>query len=135
MNVSIPIYIFINLYMRVLIVASPYIIFFFSVQYSTIVYFTVQNLKRTFSLVEIHSLLVLVVKSRVTRCKIRSLLDAEVNSLQKSTRYSLQNSHITHCKSCYLQKITRYTLRNSLFTRCNKSLVTSILFFFIHFAN
>ena len=47
-------------------------------------------------------------------------------------RYSLQNSLVTHCRSCSLQKITRcslqkitrYSLQNPLVTRCKKSLVT-----------
>ena len=75
-------------------------------------------------LVEIHSLL-------VTRCKItRYLLQNSLVtrcrscSLQKFTRYSLQNSLVTRCRSCSLQKITRYSLQNSLVTRCKKSLVT-----------
>ena len=91
--------------------------------------------------VTFHSLLVtrckitrcslLVVKSLVIRCKICSLLVAEVARckkslvtccrsclLQKITRYSLQNSLVTRCRSCSLQKVTRYSLQISLVTRC-----------------
>ena len=46
--------------------------------------------------VTFHSLL-------VTRCKI--------------TRYSLQNSLVTHCRSCSLQKITNYSLQKLLVTK------------------
>ena len=106
--------------------------------------------RRNFSLVAPYSLKftrcsLLVVKSLVTRGKIRSLLVAEVarskkslvtrskkslvtrckiRSLQKITRYLLQSSLVTRCKSCSLQKITGYSLQNSLFARYNKSLVT-----------
>ena len=93
-------------------------------------YFLTANnkLRRNFSFVTRYSLkftrcLLLVVKSLVTRCKIRSLLVVEVArckkslvtrcrscSLQKITRYSLQNSLVTRCRSCSLQKITRYSL-------------------------
>ena len=102
---------------------------------------TLRKLRRNFSLVARYSFkftccLVLVVKSLVTRCKIRSLLAAEVarckNSLvtrcrscllQKFTRYSLQNSLVKRCRSCSLQKFTRYSLQNSLVTRCKNSFV------------
>ena len=67
----------------------------------------------------------------VTRCKITrySLQNSLVTrcrscSLQKITRYSLQNSLVNRCRSCSLQKITRYLLQNSLVTRCKKALVT-----------
>ena len=68
--------------------------------------------------VTFHSLL-------VTRCKITrySLQNSLVTccrscSLQKFTRYALQNSLVTRCRSCSLQKFTRYSLQNSLVTRC-----------------
>ena len=81
--------------------------------------------------ISFHSLL-------VTRCKI--------------TRYSLQNSLVTRCRSCSLQKITRYSLqkllvaknhsllvavvarcKTSLATRCKiRSLLVAVMFFFIH---
>ena len=48
-------------------------------------------------------------KLLVTRCKIRSLLIAEVARCR--------NSLVTRCKSCSLQKFTRYLLQNSLGTR------------------
>ena len=94
------------------------------------------QLRRNFSLVARCSLKftrcsLLVVKSLVTRCKIRSLLVAEVArckkslatrrrscSLQKITCYSLQNLLVTRCRSYSLQKITRYSLQNWLVTRC-----------------
>ena len=53
-------------------------------------------------LVKIHSLL-------VTRCKI--------------SRYSLQNSLVTHCKSCWLQKSTRYSLPKLLVAEIHSLLV------------
>ena len=65
--------------------------------------------------VTFHSLLVtrcllLVVKSLVTRCKIRSLLVVEVARCKKSL--------VTRCKNCSLQKITRYSLQNSPVAPC-----------------
>ena len=98
------------------------------------------QLRRNFSLVARCSLKftrcsLLVVKSLVTRCKIRSLLVAEVArckkslatrrrscSLQKITCYSLQNLLVTRCRSYSLQKITRYSLQNWLVTHCSYSL-------------
>ena len=92
--------------------------------------------RHNFSLVARYSLkftrcLLLDVNSFVTRCKIRSLLVAEVAlcknslatrcrscSLQKFTGYSLQNSLVTLCRSCSLQIFTRYSLQNSLVTCC-----------------
>ena len=38
--------------------------------------------------------------------------------LLKFTRWSLQNSLATRCRSCSLQKVTRSSLQNSLVTRC-----------------
>ena len=80
--------------------------------------------------------LLLVVKSLVTRCKIHSLLVAEVIrcknllitrcrscSLQKITRYSLQNSLITRCRSCLLQIFTRYSLPKLLVSKIRSLLV------------
>ena len=93
-------------------------------------------MRHNFSLVARYSLKftpcsLLVVKSLITRCKIRLLLVAEVArckkslvtrcrscSLQKITRYSLQNLLVTRCRSCSLQKITRYSLQNSCVVRC-----------------
>ena len=77
--------------------------------------------RRNFSLVAHYSLkftryLLLVVKV-VTRCKITRCRSC---SLQKITRYSLQNLLVTSCKSCSLQKFTRYSLQNSLVTRCRR---------------
>ena len=63
-------------------------------------------------------------KSLIPRCKIRSLLVAEVARCKKITHFSLQNWLVTRCRSCSLQKITHYSLRNSLATCCKKSLVT-----------
>ena len=81
----------------------------------------------------------LVVKTFVTRCKIRSLLVAEVARCKKKlvTRceiragcslkkllvveihsFSFQNSLVTRCRSCSLQKFIRYSLQNFLATRC-----------------
>ena len=36
----------------------------------------------------------------------------------------MQNSLVTRCRSCSLQKFTRYSLQNSLVIRGNKSLIT-----------
>ena len=55
----------------------------------------------------------LVVKSLVTRCKIRSLLVAEDAPCNKAL--------VTRCRSCSLQKITRYSLQNLLLTCCRSS--------------
>ena len=94
--------------------------------------------RRNFSLIARYSLKftrcsLLVVKSHVTRCKIRSLLVAKItgNSLQNSlvtrcrscllqkfTCYSVQNSLVTRCRSCLLQKFTCYSVQNSFVTRC-----------------
>ena len=96
----------------------------------------IEKTTRNFSLVARYLLKftrcsLLLVGPLVTRCKICSLLVAEVArckkslvtrcrscSLQKITRYSLQNSLVTRCRSCLLQKITRYSLQNLLATRC-----------------
>ena len=84
---------------------------------------------RNFSLVTLYSLKftrcsLLVVKSLVTHCKIRSLLVAGVACCKKSLVTRCKKSLITRCRSCSLQKITRYSLQNSLVTRCKNSLVT-----------
>ena len=81
---------------------------------------------RNFSLVTLYSLKftrcsLLVVKSLVTRCKIRSLLVAEVARCKKSL--------VTCCRSCSLQKslVTRCKIHSLLVAevaRCKKSLVT-----------
>ena len=55
-------------------------------------------------------------KSHVTHCKIHSLLVAEVARCKKSL--------FTCCRSWSLQKLTRYSLQNSLITRCKISLTT-----------
>ena len=107
-------------------------------------------MRRNFSLVARYSFkftccLVLVVKSLVTRCKIRSLLAAEVarckNSLvtrcrscllQKFTRYSLQNSLVKRCRSCSLQKFTRYSLQNSLVVKNHSLLVAKFDRYLLH---
>ena len=59
--------------------------------------------------VTFHSLLVETHSLLVTCCK--------------TTRYSLQNSLVTRCRSCSLQKITRYSLQNLLVTRCRSCLL------------
>ena len=92
--------------------------------------------RRNFSRVTFHSLKftrcsLLVVKSLITRCKICSLLVAEVTRCKKSlvTRCKIcsllvvevarcRNSLVTRCRSCSLQKIPRYSLPSSLVTRC-----------------
>ena len=51
-----------------------------------------------------NSLITRCKKSLVTRCKIRSLLVAEAARCKKSL--------VTRCRSCSLQKITRYSLQN-----------------------
>ena len=83
-------------------------------------------LRRNFSLVARYSLKftrcsLLVVKSLVTRCKIRSLLVAEVARCKKSL--------VTCCRSCSLQKslVTRCKIHSLLVAQvacCKKSLVT-----------
>ena len=88
----------------------------------------------------------LVVKSLVTRCKIRSLFVAEVipckNSLltrcrscllQKSTRYSLQNSLVTRCRSCLLQQITRYSLQKFIHHSLKQSQVHKVRWKFFQY--
>ena len=90
-------------------------------------FFVLVPSSRNFSLVVCYSLkfircLLLVVKSLVTRCKICSLLVAKESlvtcrrscSLQKTTRYLLQNSLVTRCRSFLLQKIAYYSLQNLL---------------------
>ena len=99
-------------------------------------FFSCNYKRRNFSLVARYFLKftrfsLLVVKSPVTRCKICSLLVAEVAcckkslvtrcrscSLQKITCYSLQNSLVARWRSCSLQKSFRYLSQNSLVTRC-----------------
>ena len=93
-------------------------------------YFLTANnkLRRNFSFVTRYSLkftrcLLLVVKSLVTRCKIRSLLVVEVARCKKSLvtcckiRLLLvaevarcKKSLVTRCRSCLLQKFTRHSL-------------------------
>ena len=100
------------------------------------------NESRNFSLVARYSLKftrcpLLVTKSLVTCCKIRSLVVAEVArckknsllvakftrcSLQKITRYLLPISLVSQSRSCSMQKFTRYSLQNSHVTHCKKSL-------------
>ena len=81
----------------------------------------IEKTTRNFSLVA-HYLLkftrcsLLLVGPLVTRCKICSLLVAEVARCKKSL--------VTRCRSCSLQKITRYSLQNPLVTRFKNSLVT-----------
>ena len=103
--------------------------------------------RRNFSLVVRYSLKfthrsLLVVKSPVTRCKICSLLVAEVAHCKKSVvtrcrlcsllvakvarykqivRYSFRNLLVTRCRSCSFQQITGFALQNSLDTPCKKS--------------
>ena len=71
--------------------------------------------------------LLLVVKSVAARCKLRSLLVAEIACCK--------NSPVTRCRSCMLRKFTRYSLQKLLVAknhsllvaevaRCKKSLVT-----------
>ena len=81
------------------------------------------NQRCDFSLVTRYSLKftrcsLLVVKSLVSHCKIRSLLVAGVARCKKSLVTRCKKSLITRCRSCSLQKITRYSLQNSLVTRC-----------------
>ena len=104
-------------------------------------YFLTANnkLRRNFSFVTRYSLkftrcLLLVVKSLVTRCKIRPLLVAKNHSLPvaKFARYSLQKLLVAKNHSLLvakfarysLQKITRYSLQNSLVT-CRKTSLLS----------
>ena len=93
-------------------------------------------MRRNFSLVACYLLkfifcLLLVVKSLVTRGKIRQLLVAEVACCKKSlvTRCKIHSlvvaevarckkSLVTRCRSCLLQKITLYQLQNSPVARC-----------------
>ena len=80
--------------------------------------------RRNFSLVVCYSLkftrcLLLVIKSLPTRCKTWSLLLAEDTRCKKT--------FVARCKTpwnCSLQQITRYPLQNSLVTRCKSSSVT-----------
>ena len=71
---------------------------------------------------KIRSLLVAKVagcrNSVVTCCKICSLLVAEVAHCKKITRFSLQNSLVTRCRSWSPQILTRYSLQNLLVTHC-----------------
>ena len=79
-----------------------------------------------------------VVKSLVTRCKIRLLLVAEVTRcenllviswrsclLQKFIRYSLQNSLVTRCKirSLLVAKFARYSLQKLLVAKNNSLII------------
>ena len=85
----------------------------FSNKTASFISFSNKILRRNFSLVVHYSFKfircsLLVVKSLVTRCKIRSLLDAEVARCKKSL--------VTCWKSC--------SLLVAEVVRCNKSLVT-----------
>ena len=80
-------------------------------------------MRRNFSFVARYSLKfirysLLVVKSLITRCKIRSLLVAEVSCCK--------NLLVALCRSCLFQKITSYSLQNSLDTRCRSCLLQKI---------
>ena len=89
------------------------------------------NSRRNFSLVVHYSFKftrcqLLVVKLLVTRCKILSLVVAEVARCKKITRYSLQNSLVFLCRSCSLQKtlVARCKIRSLLVAevaRCKNS--------------
>ena len=69
---------------------------------------------RFFWSVTFHSFLVTRWNSLVARC-----------SLQKITRYSLQNSLVSRCRSCSLQKITRYSLQKFLVAKNHSLLVAN----------
>ena len=76
--------------------------------------------RRNFSLVACYSLnftrcSLPVVKSLITRPKIRSLLVAEVAHCKKS--------FATRCRSCSLQKITRYPLQKLLVVEIHSLLI------------
>ena len=78
--------------------------------------------RRNFSLVARYSLKfircsLLVVKSLVTRCKICSLLVAQVACCKKSL--------VTRCRSCLLQKITRFSLQKLLVAKNHLLLVAN----------
>ena len=74
--------------------------------------FTTIYFKTSFRGVSFHSLLVTRWNSLVARCKICSLLVAEVTPCKKSI--------VTRCRSCSLQKNTHCSLQNSLVT-CSRS--------------
>ena len=98
-------------------------------------------LRRNFSLVARYSLKfthcpLRIVKSLVTRCKIRLLLVAKAPLCKKSLITCCKicllliaevacykKSLVNHCRSCWLQKITRYSLQNLLVNRCRSCLL------------
>ena len=90
--------------------------------------------RRNFSLVARYSLkftrcLLLVVKSLVTRCKIRSLLVVEVARCKKSlvTCCKIRSLLVAEVARCKKSLVTRCKIRSLLVAevpRCKKSLVT-----------
>ena len=93
--------------------------------------------RRNFSLVARYSLKftpcsLIVVKSLVTRCKICWLLVVEVARCKKSLVTRCKKSLVTRCRSCSLQKITRYSLQNSLVTRCRSCSLQKITRYSLH---
>ena len=91
-------------------------------------------MRRNFSLVACYSLKfsrcsLRVAKSLVTRCKIRSLLVAEVAYWRKSlvTRCeicSLLVAEVAHCKKSLVTRCESHSLLVVEVARCKKSLVT-----------
>ena len=66
--------------------------------------------------------------SLVTRCQIRLLLVAEVARWKYLiVSFSLQNLPVTRYRSCSFQKITGFLLQNSLNTHCKKSFFVKII--------
>ena len=60
-------------------------------------------------------------KPLVTRCKIRSLLVSEVARCKKSFVTRCKiHSLVRRCRSCSLKKMTRYSLQSSLVTGCRR---------------
>ena len=60
-------------------------------------------------------------KSPVTCCKIRSLLVSEVARCKKSLVTRCKiRSLVSRCRSCSLKKMTRYSLQSSLVTGCRR---------------
>ena len=79
--------------------------------------------RRNFSRVTFHSLKftrcsLLVVKSLITRCKICSLLVAEVTRCK--------NSLVTRCRSYSLKKLTRYSLHKLLIAKIHSILIAEV---------
>ena len=97
-------------------------------------FFVPSTLRRNFSLVTRYSLKftrcsLLVVKSLVTRCKICSLLVAEVARSKKSliTRCKIRSLLVAEVARCKNSLVTRCKIRSLLVAevaRCKKSLVT-----------